>query len=359
MEVIIEEPAALIKLEDGTVFQGVSFGYPQSASGEIVFCTGMAGYPESLSDPSYLGQILVFTYPLIGNYGMPDSEEENQLSKFYESDGAKISGVVCADYSANYSHWNSSLSLAQWLYNQKIPAISGIDTRSLTRRLREKGTMLGSIVINEQAVDKFDPAEHNLVKMVSCKAPKLYGTGDKRILLIDCGSKYNIIRELIKRGFEVLAVPWDYPVRDETFDGLLISNGPGDPKQCKETIKSIQYSIEKNIPAFGICLGNQILALAAGADTSKMKYGHRSQNQPVQNLQSKQCFVTTQNHGYVVDENTLPKNWKMLYQNLNDGTCEGLIHDSGLFFSVQFHPEAAPGPVDTSFLFDQFAGLIS
>jgi len=267
----------------------------------------MVGYPESFTDPSYKGQILTLTYPLIGNYGMPDLKFKQGLSEFYESDIGKISGLIVENYSHKYHHWNAFTSLSQWLYNQKIPAISGIDTRALTKRLREKGTMLGKIVVKNNDVDFYDPNIDNLVKKVSVDKPIRYGKCDKTVLIIDCGCKNNIIRELLKRDISVLRVPWDYPINDEKFDGVLISNGPGDPKICSETIAEAQKAINKGIPTMGICLGNQIIALAIGANTFKMKYGHRSQNQPVMNQLNKQCYITTQNHGYVVDENTIPK----------------------------------------------------
>lgn len=350
----IEPKSAKLVLEDGSVYDGISFGYPKSVAGETVFSTGMVGYPESLTDPSYQGQILVLTYPLIGNYGMPPHNNEDQLQLNYESPRGKVSGLVVADYSTAYSHWNSESGLAQWLYNQQIPAISGIDTRSLTKRLREKGAMLGRIIIEESDIDFYDPNNHNLVEQVSIEKPELYSKGDKRVLLIDCGCKHNIIREMANRDVEVLRVPWDYPLVGEFYNGVLISSGPGDPKMCLPTVKEVQSILNKGTPTFGICLGHQIMALAITADTNKMKYGHRSQNQPVMDTRDKHCFVTTQNHGYVVNAETLPKDWDNLFVNLNDSTCEGLIHKSGRFFSTQFHPEAMPGPWDTTFLFDKF-----
>lgn len=341
-------------LEDGAEYFGESFGFPKSSAGEVVFNTGMVGYPESFTDPSYKGQLLVLTYPLIGNYGMPITKINQDIFQYYESQGGQISGLIVDNYSSEYQHWNAQTSLAQWLYNQKISAISGIDTRALTKRLREKGTMLGKIIVKNNDTELYDPNTENLVDKVSIKKPRLYGTGNKRIILIDCGCKNNILRELINQKVEILRVPWDYPVLDEKFDGLFVSNGPGDPKMCTETIKQVEKVLNMGIPTMGICLGNQIIALAVGADTYKMKYGHRSQNQPVINKLNNQCFITTQNHGYVVDMNTIPKDWQPLYINLNDNTCEGLFHKSGKFFSVQFHPEANPGPMDTSFLFEQF-----
>lgn len=354
----IEKKQAKLILEDGTDFIGESFGYPNSCAGEVVFATGMVGYPESFTDPSYKGQILTLTYPLIGNYGIPCEKYENGLLKYYESDKGQISGLIVENYSPQYHHWNAQTSLAQWLYNQEIPAISGIDTRALTKRLREKGTMLGKIVIGKSDLTFYDPNLENLVEKVSIKKPIIYGNGSKMVLLIDCGCKNNIIRELLIRDVKILRVPWDYPIHDEKFDGILISNGPGDPKMCTPTIKEITKAFEKDIPCFGICLGNQIIALAAGADTVKMKYGHRSQNQPVQDLTNDKCYITTQNHGFVVKPESVPKSWKKYFKNLNDDTVEGMIHKSGKIFSVQFHPEAYPGPTDTSFLFDKFVEIL-
>jgi len=354
----IDRIPATIFLEDGTRLEGISFGYPESVAGEVVFSTGMVGYPESLSDPSYYGQILVLTYPLIGNYGMPPLVAKNHLQNYYEAPAAQISALIVDDYSRAYSHWNARSGLAQWLYNQRVPAVSDIDTRSLTKRLREKGTMLGKIIIGNKDVDFYDPNRDNLVAKVSVDKPVIYGKGNKRVALLDCGCKHNIIREMIKRDVEILRLPWNYPLEEDSFDGLLISSGPGDPKMCQPTIKQVQKSLNNGTPTFGICLGHQIIALAIGGDTEKMKYGHRSQNQPVKDTQNGKAYVTTQNHGFVVKRDDLPSDWKFSFVNLNDNSNEGLFHQSGKFFSTQFHPEAAPGPTDTTFLFDKFVELL-
>ncbi len=354
----IEQIPAIILLEDGTRLEGISFGYPESVAGEVVFSTGMVGYPESLTDPSYYGQILVLTYPLIGNYGMPPLRPDDHLQNYYEAPGAQISALVVDDYSRAYSHWNASSGLAQWLYNQRVAAVSGIDTRTLTKRLREKGTMLGKIIIGDKDVDFYDPNRDNLVAKVSIDRPTVYGSGSKRVALLDCGCKHNIIREMVKRDIELLRLPWDYPLQEESFDGLLISSGPGDPKLCEPTIHEVQKTLNAGTPTFGICLGHQIMALAVGGDTEKMKYGHRSQNQPVMDTFNKQAFVTTQNHGFVVKQDSLPADWQFSFVNLNDDSSEGLCHKSDRFFSTQFHPEAAPGPTDTTFLFDRFVELL-
>ena len=350
--------SANLVLEDGSVFEGISFGHEESIAGEVVFNTAMTGYPESLTDPSYKGQILVLTYPLVGNYGVPEWETENGLMKFYESDQIHISALVISDYSFNYSHWNAKTSLAAWLRQHKVPAIYGVDTRAITQLLREKGTALGSVTVNQKEIPFFDPNLENLVSKVSCQERLEYGNGSFKIILIDCGVKHNIIRNLVNRDFTVIRVPWDYDFQDEDYDGIFISNGPGDPRQCAITIENIRKTMERNIPVFGICLGNQLLALASGAETFKLKYGHRSHNQPVIRACGTTAYITSQNHGYSVDGQSLGKDWEPLFINLNDRTNEGIKHKSKPFYSVQFHPEASGGPSDTMFLFDEFYEMV-
>ncbi|MCD4744973.1 MAG: glutamine-hydrolyzing carbamoyl-phosphate synthase small subunit [Bacteroidales bacterium] len=345
-------------LEDGTVFLGKSFGYKKSVAGEVVFNTAMTGYPENLTDPSYKGQILVSTYPLIGNYGVPEYVKENDLLKYFESETIHVSGLIIADYSFEYSHWNSYKSLANWLVENKIPGIYGIDTRALTKRLRKKGTMLGKIIFNDTDIDFYDPNKNNLVDTVSLKEKKIYGNGKYKIVLIDCGVKNNIIRCLLNRDTTVIRVPWDYDISKENYDGLMLSNGPGDPKKCTKTIENLRKAFESDKPIFGICLGNQLMALASGADTYKLKYGHRSHNQPVLKEKTNRCFITSQNHGFATDTKTLSKEWEPLFVNVNDNTNEGIKHKTKPFFSSQFHPEASSGPTDTEFLFDDFIELI-
>lgn len=341
-------------LEDGTEFSGRLFGFGKSVSGEVVFNTAMVGYTESLTDPSYRGQILVLTYPLIGNYGVPNPEKLDELYKFYESYALHISGLIVSDYTEEYSHWNAGKSLGDWLKEYQIPGIYGVDTRELTKILREKGTMLGKIIYENKDVALFDPGKVNLVAEVSTKEKKVFGNGKYKVTLIDCGVKYNIIRNLIKRDATVTLVPWDYDFTNDDYDGLFISNGPGDPKQCVATINNLKKAYKNNKPITGICLGNQLMALAADADTYKLKYGHRSHNQPAIQVGTDKSFVTSQNHGYATNNDTLTKEWEPLFVNLNDGTNEGVKHVSKPFFSSQFHPEASSGPTDTEFLFDMF-----
>jgi len=345
-------------LEDNTKYCGISFGAEESISGEVVFSTGMVGYYESLTDPSYKGQILVLTYPLIGNYGVPGEDKEFHISKNFESNQIHASALVISDYSYSHSHWNAARSLSDWLKQQKIPALHRIDTRSVTKRLREKGAMLGKIVFDED-IELYDPNRENQIEKVTVKEPVVYNEKGKwKIIVIDCGVKFNIIRSLIKRDCCVIRVPCDHDFTGQTFDGVVVSNGPGDPKMCQDTIVLIRKCYEKAIPTFGICLGNQLMALAAGADTYKLKYGHRSQNQPCLQVGTKRCYITSQNHGYAVETTSLSKDWEPWFINVNDNTNEGIRHKRLPFMSVQFHPEHCPGPVDTAFLFDEFLELL-
>jgi carbamoyl-phosphate synthase small subunit len=347
-------------LEDGSIYHGYPFGAEKSAAGEVVFNTGMVGYPEALTDPSYKGQILTLTYPLIGNYGVPPNQNDLfGIPAFFESGKIQIQGLVVSEQCEAYHHWNAAKSLSKWLKEHNIPGIYGIDTRALTKKLREKGTMLGKIIYNED-VEFDDPNKRNLVEEVSIDKPVIYGDGKIKVVILDCGIKNNIIRCFLKRKVKVIRVPWDYDIFNPQFDfdGLFISNGPGDPKMCTKTIKTVRKAMANNIPIFGICLGNQILALAAGADTYKLKYGHRSQNQPCKEVGTKRCYITPQNHGYAVDAKSLPRDWQPWFENANDKTNEGIKHTKKPWFSIQFHPEAKCGPVDTEFLFDRFIDMI-
>lgn len=347
--------SARLVLEDGSHYEGHAFGATRPIAGEVVFNTGMVGYPETLTDPSYAGQILVLTYPLVGNYGIPAPRKDCPLGLPFESKRIQIAGLIVSDYSERHSHWDAVRSLSDWLREYDVPAVEGIDTRSLTIKLREKGTMLGKVLSGEGDVALHDPNKDNLVAAVSEQEVEKFGvgTGKKKLVLVDCGAKVSIIDHLVHRGFEVTRVPWDTDLSEIEMDAVMVSNGPGDPKMCTKTIHQLRRLIQRRIPTFGICLGHQLLSLAIGADTYKLKYGHRSQNQPVIENGTKRCFVTSQNHGFAVDADSLPEGWHAWFTNLNDNTNEGIRHESLPVRSCQFHPEAAPGPVDTQYLFDE------
>ena len=357
---------ATLILDVGTRFEGESFGYDGNVAGEVVFNTAMTGYPESLTDPSYAGQLMTLTYPLVGNYGVPSTEEGSDgIAPFMESDRIYASGMIVGDYSEQFSHWNARESLSDWLRREKVPAITGIDTRYLTQILREHGVMMGRIIVEgvaEQPEEK-DYNSINYVDLVSVSEIRTYGSGEgrKRVVLVDCGAKNNIIRCLLNRGVEVIRVPWDYDFNTLEFDGLFLSNGPGNPDECQAAVDNISRFIsnpEENRPLMGICMGNQLLAKAAGATVYKLKYGHRSHNQPVRMEGTDRCFITSQNHGFAVDPSSLGEGWKPYFTNMNDGSNEGIRHESKPWFSSQFHPEASGGPVDTEFLFDDFINLL-
>uniref|UniRef100_A0A7S3PMP3 Carbamoyl phosphate synthase arginine-specific large chain n=1 Tax=Aplanochytrium stocchinoi TaxID=215587 RepID=A0A7S3PMP3_9STRA len=385
---------AQLVLEDGSRFTGVSFGHEDSVAGEIVFNTGMVGYPESLTDPSYRGQLLVSTYPLVGNYGVPPAgvTDEFGLPKHFESDKIHASAFIISDYSHHYSNWEAGRSLSQWLNEEKIPGLYGIDTRLLTKRIRDKGAMLAKIEFNPafmppgyEEITFADPNARNLVEevsifvmwlfvwfviltslrvQVSCRENIVYGQGNPiKILAVDCGIKNNIIRNLVSRGVELHRVPWDFQLTPEVcnqFDGLFLSNGPGNPEMAHHTITGLKSVLKSGYdkPIFGICMGNQLMGLAAGAKTYKMPFGNRGMNQPVLNLKTNRCYITPQNHGYAIDTETLPSEWEPLFVNRNDGTNEGIMHTTKPYFTAQFHPEARGGPTDTEFLFDDFVGMV-
>ncbi len=381
--------SAVLELENGLCLEGMSFGYGGSCSGELVFSTAMVGYPESLTDPSYEGQILCVSYPIVGNYGIPAmTRDEWGVCIGFESEKIHVKGLVISDYSGKFSHYDAVKSLGQWLREEKVPAICGIDTRHLTQILRDNGTLAASIVSTSsgevpsptaslrfappisdgplplsrgwrRSCEGTSPEETgNLAAIVSCKEQILYGKGARRVVLVDCGVKHQILHCLLERGIEVLRVPWDTDVNDIDADGIMISNGPGDPSACIPAIESVRKAMKGSRPIFGICLGNQIMSIAAGASTYKMKYGHRSHNQPVRMCGTDRCFITSQNHGYAVDTATLNEDWEPWFVNLNDSTSEGIRHRSKPFFSAQFHPEASSGPTDTEFLFDEFISAL-
>ncbi|KAI8061431.1 small subunit of carbamoyl-phosphate synthase [Gongronella butleri] len=360
-------PAAL-KLKSGQVFKGKSFGANESAFGEAVFTTSLVGYPESMTDPSYTGQILVFTQPLIGNYGVPGQIlDEYGLSKYFESDKIQVQGIVVNDYATHYSHWTAVESLGQWCQRYNVPAITGVDTRSLTQLLRDQGSTLAHLAVGDAAathndVTFPDPNQENLVAKVSTKEPLEFNPqGEIKIAVIDCGVKQNILRCLTKRGAHVTVFPWNYDINKvkDQFDGLFISNGPGSPSTCTETVGHLRTAIDSwNKPIFGICMGNLLLGMAAGLDVYKLPFGNRGHNQPALNVDTGLCYITSQNHGYALQDKVMPAGWKKLFVNANDGSNEGIQHESKPIFSVQFHPEAKGGPQDTEYLFDEFMNQV-
>ncbi len=348
--------SASLILENGKVFKGFAFGDERSTSGEVVFSTPMTGYTEMLTDPAYQGQILVMTYPLVGNYGVSNCECVDSVIKSFESDKIHIRGLIVTDCSFNYSHWNAAKSFRDWLIENHIPAIFGVDTREITKEIRENGVMLGKIVVEgcDECAEFYDPNKENLVSEVSLKEITKYGSGDCKVVLVDCGSKEYIVNSLLKRGVEVVRVPWDYDFSTMEYDGVLLSTGPGNPEMCGVTIENIRKAMQTEKPILGIGLGHQLLALAAGAKIQKLKCGHRGCNQPVVIEGTDRAVITSQNHGYAVDATTLPEGWEIRFTNLNDATNSGIGHINKPFASVQFHPESSRGPEDTSFIFDNF-----
>ncbi len=362
--------AAVLALEDGTVFRGKSFGAPVDVTGEVVFNTSMIGYPELLTDPSYHEQIVVMTYPILGSYGVPSYSlcDEHGLPLHYESDSIKVKGYAIHSLSKP-SHWSSDRGLEDWLQQEKVPGIQGIDTRAVTRRIRTKGTMLGLVKTSDSEISLervkkelsklTDPNNTDLVRNVSPTEPIHYvNNSDATVVVLDCGVKYGIVRNLLASGASVVRVPYDYSVNEILeFEPrrIVISNGPGDPKNCTQTIETVRELLETDIPIMGICLGMQILALAAEADTYKLKFGHRAVNHPCVDLKTGRCYITTQNHGFTVNSESLAQTkFSTRFVNINDKTIEGIVHEKKEILGVQWHPESAPGPYDTRFLFDQF-----
>lgn len=340
-----------LTLENGTVFTGKLLVAPQEQIfGEVVFTTGMTGYGESITDPSYSGQIIVFTYPLIGNYGVPPQE-------FWESNKIHLRGVVINETTDNWSHYQGIQSLKEWLEAQKIFLLTEVDTRALTKVLRTRGTMTGAI--GKAPLEKSDFTPQDFFSFVSIKKPETYGSGKKRIILVDCGMKQNILRSLLSYGVEVTRVPHDFDYSEMDYDGVFLSNGPGDPVAYKATIEILKKAMKKKKPIYGICLGSQLMALASGAKTYRLPFGHRGHNQPCIHLETNKCYITSQNHGYAVDSDTLQKGWKVTFRNLNDNSVEGIAHEELPFAAVQFHPEACPGPTDTRWFFERFIACLS
>ena len=340
---------ARLVLEDGAVFAGRLHGAPRAAAGEVVFNTGMVGYTEALTDPSYRGQILALTYPLVGNYGVPPA---------FESSRIQASALVVSELAEEYSHGAAQKSLPAWLEEQGIPCLSGVDTRALTKRLRSRGAMLGKLVFDAFDLPFADPNEADLVSQVGPAGRVVYERGPRTVVLVDCGCKASILENLLRRGLTVIRVPAEHDFLAEDFDAILVSNGPGDPARCGTTIANLRRALALGRPTMGICLGHQLMALAAGASTYKLKFGHRGHNQPCIEAGTERCFITSQNHGYAVDAATLPAGWEPWFTNANDGSNEGMRHVAKPFLSVQFHPEAAPGPVDCEPLFDQFVAAM-
>jgi len=370
MELAEPGKRGVLVLEDGSVFQGIGFGAETEISGEVVFNTSMMGYPELLTDPSYQEQIVVMTYPILGSYGIPPSSirDRGGVPLHFESDSVKVKGFVVHSLSRP-SHWSNHKTLDEWLTEQGVPGIFGIDTRVLTQRLRNKGTMLGVLKVSNSPIDSQvvagqtssiqDPNKQDLVQRVSPREPIYYdGSEESTIVIVDCGVKYGILRSLLAKGARVVRVPYDFPA-DKILKlnprGMVISNGPGDPKIDLRTIETTKNLMETELPIMGICLGAQILGLAAGAETYKLKFGHRAVNHPCMDLETGRCFITTQNHGYTIDWNSL-ENTEFLanFVNINDNTVEGIKHRKKPFLGVQWHPESSPGPYDTRFLFDRF-----
>ncbi len=356
----MESRGATLELQDGTSFFGEPFGSFAPIAGEVVFNTGMVGYVESLTDPSYRGQILVLTYPLVGNYGVPaDGMDDLGLPANFESDRIQVAGLVVATLSRDYSHHSAVRSLDEWLREGGVPGLTGVDTRHITKRLRARGVMPGRLVDDTGTVDFEDPNQRDLASEVCAGEPCTYNEGaGPRVAVIDAGVKTSILRSIAQRGFEVVRVPFTRDAMEVEPAALVAGNGPGDPEMYPKAVEGMRAALESDIPVMGICLGNQLMGLSAGGTTHKLTYGHRSQNQPALEVGTGRCYITSQNHGYVVDVDSLPGEWDVWFTNANDGSCEGIRREDGKAWAVQFHPEARPGPRDTDHLFDRFADMV-
>ena len=360
--------------DDGTVITGSGFGYSTTVFGEIVFNTGMVGYTEALTDPSYNGQILTLTYPLVGNYGVPNPTitDKDGIPKFIESDRMQIRGLVVHELSLTASHWNLSMTLDEWMYNEKVPGISGIDTRELTKKLRSGGVMMAALVVSDTEINVestrqlLTSAKHydseQFMDIVSTKKEQVFGDEKKTVVVIDTGVKYAILRNIRDLGYKAILVPWDTSyekIMSFEPDGVVLSSGPGDPQNCPDTVQTVKRLIENDIPTLGICLGAQIIGIAGNTETYKLKYGHRGQNKPCINLENNQVYVTSQNHGYGITPESIEKSdFKLWFKNADDGTVEGIKHKRQRCIAVQFHPEASPGPFDCKFVFEELQELM-
>jgi carbamoyl-phosphate synthase small subunit len=334
----------------------------------------MVGYTEALTDPSYNGQILTLTYPLIGNYGVPDPAitDNNGISKFFESDKIQIRGLVVHELSLTASHWNLSMTLDEWMNNEKVPGISGIDTRELTKKLRTGGVMMAALVVSDSEIDvesvkkQLSSAKHydseQFMDIVSTKEEQVYGNDEKSVVVIDTGAKNAILRNICDLGYKAILVPWNTSyekIMSHNPKGVVLSSGPGDPQKCPDTIDTVKKLIENNIPTLGICLGAQIIGIAGNTETYKLKYGHRGQNKPCINLENNQVYVTSQNHGYGITPESIEKSdFKLWFRNADDKTVEGIKHKTQNCVAVQFHPEASPGPFDCKFIFEELKEIM-
>jgi len=364
-----QTPASL-QLKSGQIFKGTSFGAEQTAAGEVVFTTSLVGYPESMSDPSYRGQLLVFTQPLVGNYGIPNqSLDKWGLLNNFESARVQVQGIIVSNYAAKYSHHTAVESLGSWCARHNVPALTGVDTRAIVHLLRDQGSTLGRINVGPSAhsdsiegVDFPDPNLRNLVSEVSTKVSyEVNPQGQVKVLLIDCGLKQNIIRCLVERGAAVTVVPWDFEVQNvaSQYDGLFISNGPGNPAHLTKTISNVRSAlVDYSGAVFGICMGNLVLGMAAGMKPYKLRFGNRGHNQPAINMLNGRCAITSQNHGYALDDRSPPEGWERFWVNANDGSNEGIRNKDRPFMAVQFHPEFRGGPEDTEYLFDVFVDQV-